>query len=57
MTASTYVRRSEAKKRGRGLKEIRVWVPDDPDSIKAIRAMAALLCDKVPTNPEKDEVD
>jgi hypothetical protein len=41
---SKYVRASEARKRKRGLREIRVWVPDTDDAVSAIRALAASLC-------------
>jgi hypothetical protein len=40
---SKYVRAAEARKRERGLKEIRVWVPDTADAVSAVRALAASL--------------
>jgi hypothetical protein len=40
---SKYVRASEARKRKRGLREIRVWVPDTADAVSAVRALAANL--------------
>lgn len=38
------VREAEAAHRARGEKEIRVWVPNRPDAIAAIRALAVKLC-------------
>jgi hypothetical protein len=48
---SKYVRASEARKRERGLKEIRVWVPDTEQAVSAVRALAASLCDKKENDP------
>jgi hypothetical protein len=41
MTTTESVRKSEAKRIARGQRQIRVWVPDDPEVIAAIRKMAA----------------
>lgn len=45
MTA-IYVRRCEAAKRAKGLREIRVWVPDTPEAIAAVRAVARNLIEE-----------
>jgi hypothetical protein len=45
-TPAEKVRDTEARKRASGLKEIRVWVPDDQDDIGAVRALARDLCAK-----------
>lgn len=39
-------RESEARKRDAGLREIRVWVPDDPASVEEVREVAARLVKK-----------
>jgi hypothetical protein len=38
------VRKSEAKRVALGQRQIRVWVPDDPAVIAAIRKIAADAC-------------
>ena len=43
--ASERVRKSEAKRRSRGFKEIRVWVPDDPAAIATVKSLAKSLCE------------
>lgn len=45
MTAkpSSRVRKCEAKKRDAGLREVRVWVPDKPETVASIRNIAAQL--------------
>ncbi len=51
MTGAKYVRASEARKRKRGLREIRVWVPDTTEAVSAVRALAASLCDQKEEEP------
>jgi hypothetical protein len=51
MTGAKYVRATEARKRDRGLKEIRVWVPDTAEAVSAVRALATTLCDKQENDP------
>lgn len=38
------VREAEAAHEARGEKQIRVWVPDNPDDIAKVRQLAAELC-------------
>lgn len=50
------VRNTEARKRLAGLREIRVWVPDDVEAIAGIRGAARRLCEltaakKAPADP------
>jgi hypothetical protein len=45
VTTAKYVRATEARKRKRGLREIRVWVPDTDQAVSAVRALAATLCE------------
>ena len=52
-TPAQRVRETEARKRAAGLKQIRIWVPDDPDSIAAVRAAARALCGKERRQPYK----
>jgi len=40
------VRNTEARKRASGLREIRVWVPDNPHAIDAVKGLAKLLSSK-----------
>lgn len=42
-TPSQRVRDLEASRRESGLKEIRVWVPANPEAIRQIRELAAKL--------------
>ena len=42
-TTSQRVRKSEALRRGMGEKEIRVWVPDNPEDINQVRNLAIKL--------------
>ena len=51
MTTAKYVRATEARKRERGLREIRVWVPDNDQAVSAVRALASALCDEQENNP------
>ncbi len=44
MSNSESVRKSEAKRIALGHRQIRVWVPDDPAVIAAIRKLAADAC-------------
>jgi hypothetical protein len=44
MTTTESVRKSEAKRIALGQRQIRVWVPDDPAVISAIRKIAADAC-------------
>lgn len=44
MTTTESVRKSEAKRIALGQRQIRVWVPDDPKVIAAIRKIAADAC-------------
>ncbi len=44
MSNSESVRKSEAKRIALGQRQIRVWVPDDPEVIAAIRKLAADAC-------------
>jgi hypothetical protein len=44
MTTTESVRKSEAKRIALGQRQIRVWVPDDPAVIDAIRKLAADAC-------------
>ncbi len=43
---SQRVRDVEARRRSQGQREIRVWVPDDPDAIARVRDLAIHLCKK-----------
>lgn len=36
----------EASRRARGEREIRLWVPDNPEDIEAVRSLARELCAK-----------
>jgi len=38
------VREAEASHRARGEREIRLWLPNDPDLIREFRELAAKLC-------------
>lgn len=40
---SERVRKAEAKRKAAGMREIRVWVPDDPAAIAAVRDLAKSL--------------
>lgn len=49
---SQRVRKAEASHRERGERELRVWVPDNPDDIAAVRELARELCARrTPKNP------
>jgi hypothetical protein len=50
------VREAEASHRARGEREIRLWVPDDPDAIQQVRDLAhALRAQRdQPFTPEDD---
>ena len=43
-TPAEKVRDTEARKRASGLREIRVWVPDNAEAVAALREAAARLC-------------
>lgn len=45
--ASDRVRKSEAKRKAKGLRQIRLWVPDNQDDINAVKAIAKAMCDGV----------
>ncbi len=44
MSNTERVRKSEAKRIALGQRQIRVWVPDDPEVIAAIRKIASDAC-------------
>lgn len=50
-----YVRASEARKRERGLREIRVWVPDTTEAVSAVRTLAASLCPTADTASQETD--
>lgn len=43
--ASERVRKAEAKRKAAGMREIRVWVPDDPAAIATVKGLAKALCE------------
>lgn len=44
-TTAQRVREAEASHRARGEKQLRVWVPNNPESVEAVRRLARELCD------------
>jgi hypothetical protein len=50
MTPTERVRKSEAKRIARGQKQIRLWLPDDPNIIEAFRKAAQEACSKSGTS-------
>jgi len=52
-TTAQRVREAEAAHIARGERQIRVWVPDNPEAVARVRALAAELCEaaKFPDTP------
>ena len=51
---SQRVRKSEAKRLALGQRQIKVWVPDTPEDIAAVRVVAKALCDSASSTDAVD---